>query len=484
MSRPFCLLAIVVSIAAVGCDESSSENSTQPGPSGTCQADVCQDAATLIKCNNGIPSVQPCAANEKCEGNQCRAANQACTADVCLNETTLNKCVGGSFSAQPCPEGQTCVGNACQNKGTSGCTKDECLNETTLNKCVGGSFSAQPCGNQKICKDGACKPGKLEPENVDLCANDSTLKIWEFNKYVEYSCGKGRHCKDGKCIADQVEIEIPECVPKCKGELSKEYHACVNGSLAVMESTCPEGKLCVWGGCVDAFVEKDSCDDDQGVGYCTDDKFHAVVCDNHSKRIWTCKSPCSVGKDGVVDCPKKEVKVTYDPQCDPKTYKANCFNHNSSVHVCKDRQIETWECYAGTCSVDSGNQITCPKTAGLAGLGGLESGGTYGDECNIKTYQEECIDSYYARICDTDGVVRIKPAKDCKPSASDPHKVEYDPQGTVCPATDYMPVCINNGTAIGFCGYTGDDDFSKGIYKAAQCPGCDGEKRAVECMYL
>ena len=148
----------------------------------------------------------------------------------------------------------------------------------------------------------------------------------------------------------------------------------------------------------------------------------------------------------------------------------------------RERSANGFSCASGTCSVDSNNTIYCPKTAGLAGLGGIESGGTYGDECNVKKYQEACIDNYYARICDKDGVVRIKPAGDCHISSTNPLKVEYT-GGAACDTSNYMPFCINDGKAIGFCAYT-SDDLSVGMYKAAHCPSCQNQADAEACMRL
>ncbi len=432
----YALLCGLAAVLAFGCDDDEGESPA------VCQANYCQDTSTLVICDNhGLPTAVPCGAGNVCQGNACvPAASGQCTADVCKDQTTLLKCTGGVSSEVPCGAGNVCQGNVCvpNTSPTGGCL-------------------------------------------VDQCKDSSTVQICENGKYVDYSCGTGRTCKEGVCLANQLVPEAQGCVNQCTGELSQTYHACVNGSLAAMETSCPAGQVCVYGGCVEAFTEKDLCDEPAGKGYCTADGYHAVVCGQKStKTIWTCKGPCTTDSDGFVDCPKKAADVTYEPQCG-NDYKANCYNNNNNVHVCVNHQIESWTCYSGSCSVDDKNVITCPKNGAVAGVEGLETGGTYGDACNVKTYQEACIDEYFARICDVDGVVRLKPAGDCKISSTNPKKVEYDVVGSLCDTSDYMPFCINDGQAIGFCAYSGDD-LSIGVYKASQCKNCNSPARAEECM--
>ncbi len=486
------ILAILASLVA-GCGDESSDNNT----SGTCKVNVCKDASTLIRCDGGISREESCGLNKECRGNACvdKTSGNTCDVDVCKDASILIQCFVGIPMEVPCGENKECRGNACVDK-TSGntCDVDVCKDLTTLIKCNGGVPTEESCAADKECRGNACvakTPSDGSGCKTDTCKDSSTMNVCENGKYVEYSCGAGRECKAGKCVA--LGPVLPTCLPQCvvdpagkvidpgnDGEADwDKYHACVNESISTGLTSCDTGKICLYGGCVDSFSEKDTCEDAAGTGYCTADLMHAVVCAGSGKKtIWTCKAPCSVGSDGIVDCPKDEPK--YDNQCE-NDYKANCYNDNNNVHVCVNHQIESWDCYGGSCSVDANNVVSCPKNAGIAGLGGIESGGTYGDMCNTKKYKEACIDNYYARICDKDGYVRIKPAGDCKETSG--NKVEYSVPAS-CDTTQYMPFCINNGKAIGFCAYDNPDDLTVGVYKAAQCPSCNSVADAEACMFL
>ena len=265
----------------------------------------------------------------------------------------------------------------------------------------------------------------------------------------------------------------------CDAELSQTYQACLGGKY--VEATCPNGELCLGGGCVPAFEEESECDGMDGTGYCSEDGKNAVVCNKKKLVIWTCKAPCSVDADGFVDCPKKAPETIVD-ECNPKTYKAECINGGANVRVCVDRAIVTWNCAGNVCSVSDTNEITCPKNEGIAGTGGLTSGGTFGDSCNMNEYQEACIDNYFARVCEQ-GVVKIKPAGECKISASNPKKVEYSGTSPCNVQTEIDPFCINDGQAMGVC--TFDEGTTETSYfKAYQCPDCNGSERAKACMML
>ena len=268
----------------------------------------------------------------------------------------------------------------------------------------------------------------------------------------------------------------------CDAEFSTTYTACENGYLT-QKLTCPTGTVCIYGSCTAPFSEDDPCEDAVGYGYCTADEMHAVVCGTKGRKtIWTCKDTCYVDSDGIVDCPKKPREDDTTPHECENDFKATCINNGAQVQLCQKHKIVTWDCYGNTCAVDSNNAIYCPKTAELAGLGGLESGGTYGDACNVKKYQEACIDQYYARICDYDGVVRIKPAATCKISASNSLKVEYSDAAPCDPNVDIMPFCINDGKAIGFCTYA-SEDLQTGVFKAAQCKSaCNSQADAERCF--
>lgn len=497
--RKLAWLMAVLGLFAVSCDSDSDSENTMPQ---SCTADYCKDSSILVHCYNGYPAEEPCTAGSSCIANKCvlNGNSNICTADVCLDASTLQKCINGTPVVQACSTAnhEVCEGNQCIAKSQNTCTADVCLDASTLQKCVNGTPVVQACSsvNHEVCEGNQCVVKTSDNDTgsckIDKCKDKSTMSICENGQYVDYACGTGRICKDGACVAGTAQA--PDCLDQCvvdpegktidpgKDGLNwDKYHACVNGNHAAMESSCNAGQICLYGGCTDSFSENDSCEDAVGTGFCTADLMHAVVCGKNGKKtIWTCKAPCSVQEDGIVDCPKEEIK--YEEQC-PDNYQANCYNDNNNVHVCIKHQIVSWECYQGTCSVDAGNQVFCPKNAGIAGLGGIESGGTYGDMCNVKTYQEECIDKYYARICDEDGYVRIKPAGDCKISSTNPKKVEFS-TAAVCDTSNYMPFCINNGQAIGFCAYDNMEDLSTGIYKAAQCPNCSSEQRAEECMYL
>ena len=403
-----------------------------------------------------------------------------CSANACKDDNTLKVCESGTYREESCGEGKKCSENACVPAGDveqPECTSNACKDDNTLKVCESGKYREEPCGEGRKCSDNACVPMGANPElcSADACKDDTTAKICSGGVYVEQPCGDDEVCKGGTCTPTVEKCTYHECLD----ELSESYHACVNGSISAETSSCAEGQACLYGSCIESFKEGSACDDAEGVGYCTADKKHAVVCNNkHKLAIWTCADECRVDTDGVVDCPKKPRPKPHE--CE-KDYKAECINDNNQVRLCMDYEIVTWDCYGATCSVDAKNTIYCPKSAGVAGLGGLESGGTYGDECNVKKYQEACIDKYYARICDKDGVVRIKPAGDCKVSSLNPLKVEYS-TAAACDTSNCMPFCINDGKAIGFCAYDGDD-LSVGIYKAAACDSCKTQADAEACMY-
>ncbi len=400
-----------------------------------------------------------------------------CTADACQNGAVQLKCVNGKTQAVLCGLDQICLGNSCvSSKTEDACTADVCLNSSVLRKCESGKYTNKACGDDEVCSGSSCKKGSKEDVCLDKCKDSSTMSICENGTYVDYPCGESRYCSEGVCIAKKPDV--PDCVDECTDELSKTYHACVNGNHAAALSTCGDGKACVYGGCVDEFVEGDNCSEATGAGYCHAYGLHAVVCHDVNKKIWTCQAPCSVGDDGIVDCPKKT--PAYEKQCEDN-YKANCYNDNYNVHVCVKHQIVSWDCYGGTCSVDDKNEVYCPRNAGVAGLGGVTEGGTYDDMCNLKEYQEACIDKYFARICDLDGKVRIKPAGDCRQSSTNPKKVEYTVPAACDPDTQAAPFCINNGTAIGICTYAKGDD-SVSYFTASMCPSCKSDEDAKKCM--
>ena len=444
--RTYASLILAVSVCFwVGCSEGhSSDSSDLKDPADTCSANICKDVMTLKVCEGGSYREEPCGTGKKCEGNQCVSATEVqpigpetCSVNKCKNSDTLMICEGGSYRDEDCGTGKKCSVDQCITDTDHGQTSLECTENSCKNEMI-----------QKICSGGV---------------------------YVEHPCGSDEKCNGGECVQTVEKCTFHECTD----ELSETYHACVAGNLSIGLSQCETGKSCLYGSCVDTFEEGTTCNGAEGSGYCTADKFHAVVCnDKHKLAIWTCADEC-IETDGVVDCPKKARPKPHECEND---YKAECINNNNQVRLCKNNQIVTWDCYGGTCHVDSNNAIYCPKNAGVAGLGGIESGGTYDDVCNVKTYQEACINDYYARICDKDGIVRIKPAGDCKISASNPLKVEYT-YGAPCDTSDYMPFCINEGKAVGFCAYDGED-LSVGIYKAAQCPSCQTQADAEACMYL
>ena len=379
--------------------------------------------------------------NGRCVNDQCLTDPVECTQDICKDEHTLLKCSQGVSSEMPCGGDELCSGNACVKQSSTECTQDICKDEHTLLKCSQGVSSEMPCGGDELCSGNAC------------VKQSST-----------------------ECTAD-------ECIDETG--TSNRIRVCTNGVF--QETTCSTGQVCEGGGCMDAFTLDEKCTDPDGFGKCTADGKHAIVCFKNEITRFTCAEACQDGEEGIVNCPKKANPPTYD-ECDPKTYRATCINNNANVQVCVKRQIVLWDCYNNICSVDENNEIFCPADAVAAGEGGLEFGGSYGDVCNAFKYQESCIDDYYALICDVDNKVRIKPARDCKISADNPLKVDYDPAGTECDVeltgdiSKFAPFCINHGQAIGFCGYV-DDTHTSGIYKAAQCLGCDSDERAIECMY-
>ena len=475
---PLFLTLSVCLYTGCGDGDSSKDNDT-------CTANVCKDLTTLNVCEGDHYREELCGSGKKCSVDQCVPDSpqpEMCTANQCKDAETLKICEGGTYREEPCGSGKKCSVDQCvlDSPQPEICTANQCKDAETLKICEGGTYREEPCGNGKKCETDQCVVDEIPPEpgetcEKNACKNDTTQKLCSGGTYLERACESGEKCVDGECVPGPGQCTFHECT----GELSQTYHACVNGSISAAESTCGSGKLCVYGSCVDAFEEKTFCDGEEGAGYCTADKAHAVVCNaKHQLAIWTCADEC-IENNGIVDCPKKPRPKPHE--CE-KDYKAECISNNSQVKVCVDYQIVTWDCYEGTCSVDANNAITCPKNAGVAGLGGLESGGTYGDMCNVKKYQEACIDKYYARICDKDGFVRIKPAGDCKVSKANPLKVEYT-HAAACDTSNYMPFCINNGKAIGFCAYDGDD-LSVGIYKAAQCPTCQSLADAEACMYL
>ena len=477
----FCCFALVALLAA-SCDDVDFKNKSVPAAKSGCFSDVCKDETTLNKCEGGSYREEPCGEGKKCSENACvpdTPVDQPCQSDICKDASTLKKCEGGSYREEPCGEGNKCSENACvpDTPVDQPCQSDICKDASTLKKCEGGSYREEPCGEGNKCSENACVPDGPAPQPCqdNDCKDESTVKICSGGLYVEQPCGDDEICESGSCKPTVEKCSYHEC----ESELSESYHACVNGSISAETSRCTDGQACLYGSCVDSFEEGSACDDDEGVGYCTADKRHAVVCNNkHKLAIWTCGDECLVDDDGVVDCPKKARPKPHE--CE-KDYRAQCINDNNQVRLCVDYAIVTWNCYGAICSVDANNTIYCPKSAGVAGLGGIESGGTYGDECNVKKYQEACIDNYYARICDKDGFVRIKPAGDCKISTTNPLKVEYSVPAE-CDTSDYMPFCINDGKAIGFCAYN-SDDLSRGIYKAAACASCKTQADAEACMY-
>ncbi len=410
-----------------------------------------------------------------CDDSSSSNNDDVCTKNTCVNSTTLNVCNDGTPQAERCPENEICNIDHCEPLQLDNCKVNICKNNETLMVCTDGTYHEENCGPNKVCNADQCTPiTDSQTCSVNECKNSTTQKVCSEGVFVEHPCGENEVCSNGDCIADPNKCTAHICTE----EMSNTYHACVNGNVSAELSQCAEGTACLYGSCVANFEEGANCDDEEGVGYCTADKQHAVVCNAKNKlAIWTCADECLMNGN-IVDCPKTPRPKPHE--CE-KDYRAECINNNAQVKVCVDYQLVTWDCYGNTCSVDDNNTIYCPRTAGLAGLGGLESGGTYGDECNVKKYQEACIDNYYARICDKDGIVRIKPAGDCKTSASNPLKVEYT-MAADCDASDYMPFCINDGKAIGFCAY--DNDLSIEIYKAAQCPSCQSQEDANHCMLL
>ena len=369
--------------------------------------------------------------NGECVNDQCVPKSDACTSDVCKDSTTLLKCDGGKTVVQACGDNEVCENSSCKTVSTPDeCTSDVCKDSTTLLKCDSGKTVVQACGDNEVCEDGSCKTVSTADEcTSDVCQDSTTILT----------------CDGGKLGATKL---------------------------------CGVGEVCEGGGCMTAFTIGESCDEGDGVGKCTADGQNAIVCHKGKVTRYTCKEPCQDDEEtGIVDCPKKS-SATTEKECNAKTYVPVCSSDRSSVQVCVKGEIQTWQCANQSCSVDAKGEITCPREVDPDAL---TSGGTYGDPCDGSKYQEACIDQYYALICDYDNIVRIKPAGDCKISSDNPLKVSYSTAATCNAETDYMPFCINNGQAIGFCAFT-SDDTGDAVYKAAQCKGCDGEERAKECM--
>ena len=411
------------------------------------------------------------------------ASQNSCTADKCKNSETLYKCTDGVVSEVKCGEGHTCVNNACKPNATvepgDKCTADKCKDADTLYKCTDGVVSEVKCGEGQTCVDDACKPKTpVDPGDkctADKCKDSSTLYKCTDGVVSEVKCGEGQTCVDDACKSDASSSECTKNV--CDENDPSKLKKCENGKF--VETLCAEGEVCEGGGCMKQFTIGEECGDADGFGKCTADRANAIVCHKGKITRYTCAEPCTDGEDGFVDCSKKATKPPVEKECKDSEFVPECSPDKSSVKLCQHGKFTTWNCADNSCAVDSKGGITCDR---VPPDGALTEGGTYGDPCDPKRYQEKCIDKYYALICDSDYVVRVKPAGDCAPDSKNPLKVVYTKSASCDPETQIMPFCINDGKAIGYCAYLKDGDSTQGEFLAAQCANCTSEERAEECM--
>ncbi len=483
MKKWLTFFALSFAFAAAGCNGTESDDSEQ------CAADACKDSGTLYRCDNGTRTEVKCNAGEVCADNACKPQSDtgdACAADACKDSGTLYRCDNGTRTEVKCNAGEVCADNACKPQSDTGdaCAADACKDSGTLYRCDNGTRTEVKCNAGEVCADNACKP---QSDTGDACAADAckdsgTLYRCDNGTRTEVKCNAGEVCADNACKSQS--DTGGECTRSaCDASDASTVKECQNGKY--VPKLCGDGEICYGGGCMRSFVIGEPCSDADGYGKCTADGNNAIVCHKSHITKYTCADPCEDGEDGFANCPKKSTKPQEEKECNDSDVMPTCADDKSSVYLCQKGKYTTWNCADNSCAVDSKGAITCDR---VPEAGALTEGGTYGDPCDGKRYQEKCIDKYFALICDTDYIVRIKPAGDCAIDPANPLKVTYT-KAAACDATIYedskdniLPFCINGGKAIGYCMYNDPDDLSSGEYRAAQCADCTSQERANACM--
>ncbi len=265
---------------------------------------------------------------------------------------------------------------------------------------------------------------------------------------------------------------------KLEGEaLSSSYMACENGAYVLRE--CEGDKVCVGGSCVeDNFGSTDDCsagDENlpDGTGYCTENGEHAIVCKAGKVTVFTCKEPCSVGEDNIVNCPKEKAPGIIEKECNPKTYVPTCINGGANALVCQKGQINTWSCGNNDCNVAADGAITCSH---IDVEGALHKGGTIGDDCSWTDYTETCGKSDLGPFSVTcfAGKVAVTPCGICVPN-EDGKTVSCTGEPACDSQSDDAATlyCMNNNSVLGYCTY---DD----VWEVTACASCSSQKEA--CM--
>ncbi len=153
------LMAALLAVAAMGCEEGSGKKTCEPACEG---GEVCNDDG---KCVEGPKECEPaCKEDEVCEDGKCYALTQECD--------------------PPCEPHHVCAYGACYNP------PEEC---------------DPPCEPHHVCNDGACygRPKDCEPEcDPDDICNDG--KCVEPPRACEPACKDDELCDDGECVKPDI----------------------------------------------------------------------------------------------------------------------------------------------------------------------------------------------------------------------------------------------------------------------------------------
>jgi hypothetical protein len=292
---------------------------------------------------NGPAGPPLCGADKTCvkSGNQCQCANP-CNP-------------GKEF---PCPTGQNCVDVVSSETGQSlgtYCIADPCANCASATvKDAKGDVLCAPAGTMLpncvtppacVCKgQNGCQEPCLGVTCLDgqVCANfgPNAGQCMVDNCYSNPCQGCGKACNLGACVDNPCKPDSCPADQACKPSADFTMPVCVASCSSV---TCPSGKGCVDGSCVDtcspACSSTEACDTAQSPPACVTDK---------------CQSnPCTDGS-----C------------CDPVT--GACGNCPCEGVICPDgTACQDGQCQGGDGAGAGGGSMS--GTGGTGGAGGADS---------------------------------------------------------------------------------------------------------------
>ncbi len=124
-----------------------------------------------------------------------------------------------------------------------------CADATQIEVCTGGVFVAgDVCADNELCEDGTCsRRAECEPGMVFGCADDTSQRVCneEGTAFASVPCPDDLNCIDGQCTDAVCLPGRNRCVDRDTIEVCND-----DGTAYLEPELCPEGSLCLDGGCL------------------------------------------------------------------------------------------------------------------------------------------------------------------------------------------------------------------------------------------